>query len=203
MSLRSVDAERLISGGVSPTELADMFGMTPKEVRTKLAHAGVDPVGNSEPARYRVRDAAPFLCEIRADSDELVAQIMKLPPAKWPANMQDAFWKAQHNKLKYEELRGDLWRTDRVRTVLAETFKVIRLTILMFVDTVAQRTELTDQQRHIIQQLGDGLLSDLNDKLKENFQNYEPTPDEHGDPVGALPNEEAEGDEEEEVDIFS
>ena len=67
--------------------------------------------------------------------------------------------------------------------VISGAFKVLRLTILMFVDTVEQRTQLSDEQRRIVQELGDGLLASLERTVEEHFADYKPADDEHGTPL--------------------
>lgn len=181
--MRSVAEEDIITGGVTITDLADMFGKDPKEVK-KILTGNVDPyVTKNGAPRFRVRDAAPMLCEAQMDPEEMANRLAKMPASKWPPVLQDAFWKAQMGRQKYEENKGDLWRTQRVYEVVSGAFKVIRLTILMFVDTVGQRTELTPQQRAILQELGDGLLEMLTTNLREHFAFYVPPEDEHGEPI--------------------
>lgn len=201
---RTEDAQMLIYDGVPVSTLGEIFGLDHKEVNKRIV-GRVSPVasktGRDKALKYRIRDAAPYLCEMKHDPEEL---IKSLSPSKLPPALQDAFWKAQNSRQKWEENRGDLWRTERVFEVVSSAFKVIRLTILMFTDTVSQRTILTDEQRRIITELGDGLLEMLVERLKEEFGKYQPPADEHGTPlteqelVGEVAAEEPE-----EVDPFA
>lgn len=205
---RSSDLQEAIYDGVTITTLGEIFGLEHKEVKRRLV-GKVPPAPTKDKfVRYRIRDAAPYLVDSKVDPEEL---FKNLSPSKWPPALQDAFWKAQNSKQKYEQNRGDLWRTKRVFEVVTNAFKVIRMTILMFVDTVGQRTELTPEQRRIIQELGDGLLESLNKALTEEFSLYVPAADEHGAPLheaefipDAEPQqgEEEEEEEEEGVDPF-
>lgn len=195
---RSEDLQHAIYDGVTLTTLGEIFGLDHKEVKKRIvgrvkSHGGVkNPI-------YRIRDAAPYLCEIKTDPEEM---IKSLSPSKLPSALQDAFWKAQISRQKYEENRGDLWRTQRVFEVISSAFKTIRLTVLMFVDTVSQRTEMSLEQRRIIQELGDGLLESLVTKLREEFALYDPPEDEHGMPLGEQELK-AVQQQEEEVDPFA
>jgi hypothetical protein len=196
---RSEDAQDLIYGGVPITTLGEIFGLDHKEVNKRLT-GRIAPVANTKGQkglRYRVRDAAPFLCEMKMDPEEMIKNIT---PSKLPPALQDAFWKAQNSRQKWEENRGDLWRTARVFEVVGGAFKAIRLTILMFMDTVNQRVELSPDQRRIINELSDGLLVSLVKVLKENFADYMKHVDEHGMPL-TMP-EPAEAPQEEEPDPF-
>jgi hypothetical protein len=195
---RSEDAQDLIYGGVPITTLGEIFGLDHKEVNKRLT-GRIAPVANTKGQkglRYRVRDAAPFLCEMKMDPEEMIKNIT---PSKLPPALQDAFWKAQNSRQKWEENRGDLWRTARVFEVVSGAFKVIRLTLMMLTDTIQQRTALSDEQRKIIQEVVvDGLMQSLREKLREEFTFYVPTDDEHGMPLTpqALAGNEAEETEE-------
>jgi hypothetical protein len=177
---RSADAQALIYDGLPITTLGEVFGLDHKEVKKRLT-GRVQPV-DPKKMTYRIRDAAPFLCEMKMDPEEM---IKNLSPSKLPPALQDAFWKAQNSRQKWEENRGDLWRTTRVFEVVTGAFKVIRMTLLMFSDTVSQRTSLTEEQRRIIQELADGLMKSLKQALVDEFTFYEPKDDEHGMPLSA------------------
>ncbi|MDQ3038775.1 MAG: hypothetical protein M3R16_03080 [Pseudomonadota bacterium] len=172
--------EDFTKGGVSISVLAEMFNLTIRDATRRIGNK-LSPLPIANGAKlYRVREAAPLLCDVKVDPEEY---LKSLSPTKMPPVLQDAFWKAQNSKQRWEETRGDLWRTQRVFEAISNAFKVIRLTILMFVDTVAQRSELTQEQRTIIQDLGDGLLASLEKSLHEEFDLYNPPPDEHGMPL--------------------
>lgn len=171
---------RVIYEGASSHELSVMFDLSVNEVNKRLV-GKVAPVGvDAKAPRYRIREAAPYLCNVVFDPEEF---IKNLSPAKLPASLQDAFWKAQINRQKFEEQKGDLWRTERVIEVLGNVFKTIRMTILMFNDTIEQKSEITPKQREIIQELGDGLLETAHKNLVEAFADYKPPVDEHGTPL--------------------
>ena len=180
---RAADTEQLsfIHDGVTVTTLSQIFALDHKDVNKRLV-GKITPVSGPKDknVRYRIRDAAPFLVDLKVDPEEY---LKSLSPSKLPPALQDSFWKAMLSRQKYEENKGDLWRTARVFEVVSSAFKVIRLTVLMFNDTVSQQTELTDRQREIIQELADGLLASLLEALTEEFEMYAPAPDEHGKPL--------------------
>ncbi|MBT9159033.1 MAG: hypothetical protein DDT26_00282 [Dehalococcoidia bacterium] len=169
--------------GVPVTTLAEIFDLDPKEVNRRIV-GRVNPVTSPSGARlkYRIREAAPFLVEQKIDIEEY---IKALTPAKLPPALTDAFWKAMLSRQKFEENNGELWRTNRVLEVVSSAFKAVRLTIIMFGDTVSQQSELSDKQREVIQDLTDGLLSNLHRALVDEFEMYVPADDEHGTPPGA------------------
>lgn len=197
---RSPDLQAAIYEGVPVTTLGEIFGLDHKEVNKRITGRVTAVGGSGKILRYRIRDAAPYLCEMNTDPEEMLKRLsaMKLPPV-----LQDAFWKAQISRQKWELTRGELWKTERVFEVIASAFKVVRMTILMFTDTVEQRTELTEEQRRIIMSLGDGLLESLNKTLQDHFTFYDPKDDEHGTPLSGLADEASQEEEPEEDDPFA
>lgn len=204
----SDDAYEIVHGGVSVAMLGEIFHLDSRDVKKRL-RGKVNPCSGTRDTflKYRIREAAPYLVEGNVDAEALLQNVQ---PNKWPPVLQDAFWKAQNNRQKWEENRGDLWRTERIYEVLTEAFKEIRLTILMFADTISQRTELTPEQRRIVQQLGDGLIESLGRRITEHFTFREAAPDEHGESLSeanakaATPQaDDFTDEEEEEVDPFA
>lgn len=185
MSSRVEDEAKLIHVGATIPQLAQMFGMSHKTVQSRVV-GRVTPSrpkgqGEKDPLRYHVRDVAPLLCDPQIDIEEL---LRSLTPAKFPPMLQDAFWKAQKSRLEVEEKLGNLWDTERVVKVLADAFKPCRMAILMFQENLEQEEELSTKQREVLDQMCDDLLNSLNQGLVEQFQNYQPTDDEHGSPIG-------------------
>lgn len=183
---------KVIYTGATASQLATIFGMTPQEVNKRIG-GRVTPSVATRPPRYAIRDAAPFLCNPVFDIEEF---LKNMTPSKLPPMLQDAFWKAQNNRQEFEENQGDLWRTSRVVEVLMSVFKVIRMTALMFQDTVERQAELTPKQRQIIVELSDGLVETARKNLVEEFRDYHPPDDEHGRPLDSDVDiyEEAEAD---------
>lgn len=170
----------LIYKGATVSDLAIIFDTSPIEVNRRIAGKVAPITHESKVPKYRIRDAAPYLCNVIFDPEEF---LKGMSPAKLPPALQDAFWKAQLSRQKFEEDKGDLWRTQRVVEVMGEVFKTIRMTTLMFVDTLEQETEVTARQRKVIQDLADGLLKTAGDALVEQFADYVAPADEHGRPL--------------------
>ena len=156
-----------------------MFGMTPQEVNRRIVGKVVPVKTEHKLPRYRVGEAAPFLCNVEFDIEEY---LKGMTPSKMPPALNKAFWSALRARQDYEEERGDLWRTQRVVEVLGEVFKSISMTAQMFEDTVSQSHELTVRQREVIIELSDGLRASARQALVERFKNYMPAEDEHGVP---------------------
>lgn len=174
---RSSEELTIIYRGASVSDLSQMFDLTPQEVNRRIVGKVVPVTAAHRTPRYKVREAAPYLCNVVFDVEEFLKD---LPPSKLPPKLQDAFWKAQNSRQEFEQKKGDLWSTDRVIEIMSDVFKVIRMTALMFGETVAQQTELSPRQREILQELGDGLLETAHQKLVAEFADRVAASDEHG-----------------------
>lgn len=175
--MKTSDELKIVHIGATPSELGMMFGMSPQEVNRRIVGKVVPVKTEHKLPRYRVGDAAPFLCNVEFDVEEY---LKGLSPKKMPPSLQKAFWSALRERQDYEENRGELWRTQRVVEVLGEVFKSISMTAQMFEDTVSQQTELTPQQRKILVELSENLRTAAKASLVDRFKNYRPADDEHG-----------------------
>lgn len=185
MSSRVEDEAKLIHIGATIPQLSTIFGMSQKMVQSKIvgrvSPARAKGMTERDAVRYHIGDVAPLLCEPQIDIEEV---LKSLTPAKFPPMLQDAFWKAQKSRLEVEEKLGNLWSTERVVTLLGESFKPCRMAILMFKEEIEQQHELTPQQRVLLDQMSDSLLNLLHEGLVKQFEDYKPAEDEHGAPLG-------------------
>lgn len=186
MSNRAEEEAKLIHIGATIAQLAQLFNLSQVTIRSRIVGrvSPSRPKGQTEKdsLRYHIRDVAPLLVTPEVDIEAL---LKSLTPEKFPPRLQDPFWKAQKSRLDVEERLGNLWNTERVVEVLADAFKPVRMSILMFVENIEQQTELTPRQRQLITDQADGLLLSLNTALIEQFKDYHPKPDEHGTPLDA------------------
>lgn len=175
-SPKSVDADSKVQDettramlfeGASISQLAKLFGLDNRTVSGKLQF--VRPCGKraGHPI-YLVKDAAPYLVKPTGDIE---AYIRKMNPAELPPMLQKEYWAGQHARLKFEEDRGDLWRTEAVVEKFADVFKVLRTSLNLLQDRVEREIELNDKQRAIIRAHTDSALRDLNKSLVEKYAN--------------------------------
>lgn len=159
----------MLYDGASVSQLAVLFGMDNRTVAGKIADCPSSGRRQGHPV-YRIRDAAPYLCVPHGDIEE---HIKKMNHRDLPPMLLKEFWTGQQARQKFLESEGDLWRTDAVIDILAETFKTLRMSILLMRDQVERETELSERQRDVSLALTDGLLNDINESLIERFR-HEP-----------------------------
>lgn len=147
--------------GLPVSTLSSIFRMDPTTVKRRLADCPIKEARKGG-YLYDLAEAAQYLVKPVFDAKKLL-ETMKA--TELPPTLQAAFWDAALKRQKWEENAGDLWRTDRVREVLAEAFKTIKQTILLWSDTVGEQTMLSDEQRKILVALGDALQSEIHAAL--------------------------------------
>jgi hypothetical protein len=153
--------------GASISQLAALFGRDNRTITQKIQ--GLRSVGKraGHPI-YKISEAAAYLVKPIGDIED---HIKKMSPDDLPPRLLKEFWAGQHARLKFEEDRADLWRTQDVVEHFAEAFKVARTTIMLAVDQVERITSLTDTQRNLMLAQMDQLMKSLNENLVTAFQN--------------------------------
>lgn len=163
------ESRAIIYDGASINHLAIMFGKRRQDVSRLLGVHKIEPSGERAGYPiYRVAEAAAALVTPKAE--DIADAITKMSPDDLPPKLTKEYWSAQHAKLKFEEDRGDLWRTDDIIERMSEVFKTLRMSILLVRDRLEKQTELTDRQREIVTNIHDALLNDLADALIERFK---------------------------------
>lgn len=175
------DELEVLHVGLTIAQTAVAFGISQREVKEKVV-GKVQPATalHKSPVRYAIKDLAGVLGKTEFNIEDALRNVQ---PSKLPPMLQDAFWKAQRNKLAYMEQMGQLWSTERVIEILGDMAKPIRMQILMMQQHVADETELSEDQRVIIQALADKTLERISEEV-EKVLKLRPVPfDEHGPPL--------------------
>lgn len=159
----STDNELLVMGGTI-TDLAALFGMDRKEVRSRIGD--VPPRskrGNLDV--WRVRDVASRLVKMDDSMTDLVSRVLATHHTDLPKMLSKEFWYGQNQRLKYLQSVGELWDTAAIVELCGEVFKTLRLSLMLSADAVGRETDLSLKQRHIIEGLMHAALNDVREKL--------------------------------------
>lgn len=171
--------QRMIAQGITIPDLATMYGMGQEDVKEALAL--VKPIRGKQirTAVYSLWDALGALrgSDEGVSAEQLADYISKMKPSQLPVALQEAFWSAQIKRQKFEEERGDLWRTGQVMKVISELLRVARQSMTLMVDNVDQQTSLTPRQREIIRGIGDSVLADMREKVLDAFDGWDGSQD--------------------------
>lgn len=161
------DTKAILFEGASVSQLGRLFAHDNRTIAKKIQ--GLQPVGKraGHPV-YSVAEAARYLVVPLGDFEDT---IRKMRPEELPAALQKEFWSALQARQKFEEDRGDLWRTADVIEHYSKTFMTLRTSLLLMVDTVERSVELSDRQRAIIQQSVDTAMRETYTNLVGMFSN--------------------------------
>ncbi len=188
---------RMVAQGIAIPDLATMYGMSQEDVKEALAL--VKPIRGKQirTAVYALWDALGALRgsdEGGVSAEQLADYISKMKPSQLPVALQEAFWSAQIKRQKFEEERGDLWRTAAVMKVISELLRIARQSMTLMVDNVDQQTALTPRQREIVRAIGDSVLADMRERVIEAFNGWDGSedkddadPSKYAKPAGEAP----------------
>jgi len=166
-----------LNRGVSVAWLAHVFRMDQATVKRKLGNCPVKTKrrrgDKMTTVLYDLPTAAPFLVTPAFSTAEYMRAVRRgdLPPA-----LQQTIWDALLKRQKWEENAGQLWRTEKIRSVLGSTFQTIKFTMQLWTDTLERQVEITDEQREVVVGLVDALQADLYDALVDNMNSTETGP---------------------------
>lgn len=160
---RSQEHIQALLDGCSISELGAIFNKDKRTVSERIRNVRPSGERSGFPI-YHLAEAAKYLCDPVVDVE---AYIKQLRPNDLPPLLLKEFWLGQTAKQKFELNDAQLWPTEDVMRVLAAVFKNLKGGILLFADTIEAKTDLTDKQRSILNELADGLLVELHRTLIE------------------------------------
>lgn len=154
----------LVVKGVTTSWLYQVFRMDRKTCIKRLKNLQPIRMLRGDQPLYDVREAAAHLIPPKMD---LAAVLKTMRVADLPVHLQEPYWSALLKKQRYEENCGDLWRTEKVLDVLGEVFTMMRDRMKLWVDTLSENTDVTDEQRRRLLEMVDALQKDMHQALIE------------------------------------
>jgi hypothetical protein len=168
----------LIRIGGTINAVADIFSVDAATVRRAITKHRIPCIVNEDGHElYSIRDCAPFLVDL-SQAVDIEAVLKSTSLKKLPPELTKNYWDAYNARKKALEDDKRLWRTEAVMEVFLDAFRVIRQSINQFVDTISDRTEVTEAQRVLIAEMCDGLLASTREKLIQHFELYSPNNEE-------------------------
>ncbi len=148
---------------VTRTFIADVFRLDRRTVEKKLGGCPVARFDEQGHPLYDFPQAAAFVA--KAPPGFLLDRLKRMNPKDLPAELSKAFWEAQRVRLKFQHEAGDAWATAKVLEVLGDVFLTIKDTTTLWVETLNDRGDLTQEQWAALMQMVDALQGDLHSKL--------------------------------------
>lgn len=186
MQTRTPEQRKIIFGGLSVTQLADLFEMKRQSVERKIA--GIQPCGygRMRAPLYQVREVAPRLVKVVLTDAQIRETLQRADPKDFPPIVNKMFWEGLAQRRKYEELTNELWHTSDVVAVAAAAFNVIRMSLLLLPDDLSDTAGLNERQRGIVQSGVDTMLESLRDALIDELRKPSRSGPEPADEDGEL-----------------
>lgn len=160
------DSRAIIYDGASVSQLGRLFGMDNRTVAEKIQ--GLEPVGTRAGySIYSVAQAATRLAPMA--EEEIERRLRTMNPKDLPKMISKEFWAGLTARRRYEHQAGELWSTDEVMTAAMAAFKVLRTTLLLLPEQIAQQAGLDDTQREKVQRVVDSTMEDMRARLGRQF----------------------------------
>lgn len=165
-----VNQGHLLDRGITVTWLSRFLRMPRSQVVDRLKDCPVIGTVQNGGNLYDGPTAMRYLVEPKTDVD---AYLQTIKADRLPEKLRETYWNAKIKEAKFKALAGELWPTQSVLDVFGETFKTIKNTTLLWVDTIDEESTLSDDQRAIVINLVDGLLDELHKSLVTHAQSSE------------------------------
>lgn len=113
---------------------------------------------------YLINVAAAYLVDPLRDRADFLENVKA---ADLPEKLRESFWNAKIKELKFKVLAGELWPTESVMEVLADTFQLISGKTKLWVDDLEEVSQLSDEQRRYLAKMVDDLIGEIRKGLIE------------------------------------
>lgn len=166
-----VTSDLLATGEATMAQLAQLFETDAKTLPKRLR--GLRPAGvRNNTQTYKIRDAAARLVK---PGYSIEAYLRGMNHADLPPLLTKEYWNGQRARQIFEENAGDLWRTSQVVEAISESFKTLRMELLLIPEGIERETAVTDAQRKILRRYIDGTIDTLRSAMVDRFKDYAPT----------------------------
>lgn len=154
-----------VAHGITAATLAAYFRMNRKAVADALRDCVPLRSDRHGALLYDFVEACSYLVQPKRD---MRAFLKNITDKDLPQELREAFWNAKIKEMKARTMAGDLWHTSSVLEVLGETFKTIKTTTQLWVDTIDESSPLSNDQRDKLVELVDKLMGELHGRLISN-----------------------------------
>lgn len=148
--------------GVTTTWLMQAFTLPRRRVESLLTGCPVVRTGQNNARIYDFREAVKYLVKPRVN---LKQYLEGLEPKDLPEQLRSEFWGARLKEQKARHNARDLWRSEDVVAAFGELFKMIKDTAILWPDALEESTDLSTEQRDLLDDMVRNLLSQIGDTV--------------------------------------
>lgn len=172
-----VDSRAILYEGANLSQLGRLFRMDHRVLVEKLHQC--PPTGQRNGVDiWDISVAAPHLVKPIYEIEEY---IKRMHHNDLPKFLTKEFWAGQRSRQEFELKAGDLWPTSKVVEAVGGLMKLVKMSVRLQADAVDRQAELSDRQRQLVRQLGDGMLEELYRTVIETFGESKHTQQEDDD----------------------
>lgn len=161
------ESQAMIYHGLNMSQLCNILRMDHRTLRGKLEQGNIKPSGKR--AGYDIYMLHEILPWVVKPMYEIEEHIKRMNHNDLPKALTKEFWAGQRSKQEFLLKEGDLWPTEQVVERVGELLKLVKMSALLMADAVDRTAELTPKQRDLIKSLTDGMLTDLANQMRKNF----------------------------------
>jgi len=161
-----ITSRAILYEGANLSQLCILFKMDHRVLVQKLHKCRPTGTRNGVDI-YSIDEAAPYLVKPVYDIE---AYIKNMNHTELPKMISKEFWAGLRSRQEYELKAGNLWPTEKVVECVGEFMKLVKMSTRLMGDAVDRQAELTDRQRHIIKEQGDGMLEELYRTVLDKFK---------------------------------
>jgi len=159
-------SESMLYQGANISQLSRIFEMDRRDLKEKLVH--VPPCGTrNNYSIWKIKDVAAVVVN---PIDDIETRLKSMNARDLPKNLSKDFWAGMKSRQEYLIRAGELWHTEDVVDALGETFKHVRMALLLLADNVERETEFSEKARHRLQKMIDEALNQAANGLVERFK---------------------------------
>lgn len=166
-SMWDADTSAIIRDGASVNQLALLFRVSEKLLRPKLMHLAPSGYRGQYPI-YAVHEVAPLVVKPVLAGD-MAAVLKRMNHKDLPPLLAKEFWQGMSERRRYELKAQELWETDEVLKAASAAFGALRMALLLVPDELERITQLSDEQKDLIQVLIDRVMEAARARLIDTF----------------------------------
>jgi len=156
----NLDAESraIIYQGASVNQLAEIFRMKTPDVMRRLGDLPSIGIGRQNNPIYELRDAARRLIPMPVTPEMIDAYMRRVNGRDLPPILNKLYWEGKLSRDRYLERSNELWFTEDVNRVAAESFQSLRMSIMLIPDVLREEGGLDERQFRMVQRIVDDAL---------------------------------------------
>jgi len=152
------ESRAIIYQGASVNQLGEIFRMKTPDIARRLGDLQPVGVGRQNNPLYELREAAQRLIPMPVTPEMIDLYMRRVNGRDLPPILNKLYWEGKLSRDRYLERSNELWFTEDVSRVAAESFQSIRMSIMLIPDVLREESDLNERQFRMVQRIVDDAL---------------------------------------------